>query len=141
MWICSDINCQQPNDDDVFCCEACGEVRANRLHLKNQRTAKDWSTAGTFQIDRSVYKELFNEEYKYLPKEYGNHPYTLCKRPDGKWCLIVNSNSMIAVALGDVICEAGTEYEISVRGSVISLVNPHNHAVKLAPVQVEIVFG
>lgn len=139
MWICHDINCQEQNDDDAFCCKACGEGRGtNRLHLKSG--SRDWSTAGSFDIDRSVYKELFNEEYKYLPKEYGMHPYSLYKRSNGSWYLVVNPNAMVAVALGNSVCELGVEYDLSVHGSVISLVNPHNHAVKLAPVQVEITF-
>ena len=136
-WVCSNQNCQEVHNNDEYFCNVCGTVRRNRLHLKTP--GRDWSTGGTFKIDRSVYKMLFLMEYQYLEKIPGLHPYEVYKKPDGSWYLMFNPNSNVDIAIDNKLCNPNDKSPLS---SVmeIRLVNKDNSNVKLAPVRVEIEF-
>ena len=132
-WIC--VNCQmQSEDDSLISCEACGFFRRTEIHLQSE-PGNDWHTRIDCDVTRSVYRRLYpGIEHQYVPRNEGEHPYSLCKTTNG-WVLRINPSSKLAVKYNDDLCTEDQEYQLSA-GDVILLASKEDPSRQVAPLTV-----
>lgn len=135
-WICP--KCNFTVADGLFRCAACNYQLETRLVLTSGE-GNSWRTLISDDVTRRTYKRLYpGVEHQYIPRNEGEHPFSVVKDATNKWFLKYNGNSPVAVALNGNICEAGNEYPLN-EGDSISIASRSDSSRQIAPITVSLV--
>ncbi len=136
-WTCQNPDCGMRFDDDSLrSCPACGFSRIIPCTLVlTSDQGISWQTNIPFEIDRSVYKDIFAKEYRYILRGEYEFPYKVFKDDTGAWFLLANPNARLATKIDSEVCESNKPYELS-EGMVIRLADRDNPTSGFAPVTV-----
>ena len=137
-WRCLDPECQFENEDSTVVCACCGRARRVRLVLTSS-AGGTWWTMLMVEVTRSVYRHLFpGVEHQYVPRNEGEHPFSVMRANTGEWQLVANASSPICTVLNGQACTGGQGYALRA-GDVITIAPPTNVAKLFAPVTVSLV--
>lgn len=136
-WKCEEPECQFENEDGCVVCACCGRARRSRLAL-TAPSGQAWRTMIDADITRPVYRRLYpGVEHQYVPRNEGEHPYSVLKTSTGEWQLRANPASPIRTVLNAVACESGRGYGLTT-GDVIAIASPANTTKTYAPLTVSL---
>ena len=137
-WKCPKCNFLM---DDAECrCKACSYQLETRLILTSS-VGNTWRTLITAEITRRTYKRLYPEtEHQYVPRNEGEHPFSVIKSEDNLWFLKPNANSPVAVALNGTVCGDDNEYSLNENDS-ISIASRKDPSKQVAPLTVSFVLA
>ena len=130
-WQCP--NCTFVLEDTMLQCNACGYQRKTKLVLTSQE-GLTWKTFIDADITRKTYKRLYSGiEHQYIPKNEGEHPFSVIKDENNLWFLDSNPDSPVGVALNGEVCDDEMSYQLKEHDtiSIVSRSNPSKHVALL----------
>lgn len=132
-WTCP--NCNFVVEGDSVRCAACNYQLEMRLVLSSN-VGNNWRTFITADVTRRTYKRLYPDvEHQYVPRNEGEHPYSVEKNVNNEWMLKPNGQSPVGVAINGTPCEDGYEYPLN-EGDVISIASQSDNSRQVAPLKV-----
>ena len=137
-WICP--TCQYVNADSDVRCACDGHVRRSRLELSVPEGGDGvWRTTISADVTRRAYRRLYpGTEHQYVPRNDGEHPFSVVRTASTPWTLVANGASPIRTVLDGVPCNPGQEYPLKT-GDVIAIAPAGNPSRQYAPLKVELV--
>lgn len=137
-WSCPKCNFMM---DDAACrCVACSYQLETRIVLTSS-IGNSWRTLISAELTRRAYKRLYPEvEHQYIPRNEGEHPFSVIKSEDNRWFLKPNVNSPVAVTLNGSLCDGDKEYSLNENDS-ISIASRNDPSKQVAPLTVSFVLA
>lgn len=136
-WKCQVPECQFENDDNSVVCACCGRARRSRFVLTTP-SGTSWRTMIDADITRAVYRRLYpGVEHQYVPRNDGEHPYSIVRANTGEWQLLANPSSPISTVLNSETCVVGQRYGLK-NGDCISIAASKNATKTYAPLVVSL---
>ncbi|SHN01835.1 hypothetical protein [Fibrobacter sp. UWB7] len=135
-WHCP--KCNFMVEDGAFQCMACGYHQETRLILTSG-VGNKWRTLISAEITRRTYKRLYPDtEHQYIPRNEGEHPFSVIKDAENNWFLQVNGKSPVAVTLNGNLCDPAREYLLN-NGDSISIASRSDSSRQVAPLTVSFI--